>query len=87
MLSFTASSTTEVTFSTPSGDDAIDTVLYLVSGACGGSDVDSCNDDNGESGTGSTLTANVVAGTSYFLVVDTYGAITSGSTTLTVSVP
>ena len=87
VLSFTASSTTEVTFSTPSGDDAIDTVLYLVSGACGGSDVDSCNDDNGESGTGSTLTANVVAGTSYFLVVDTYGAITSGSTTLTVSVP
>jgi hypothetical protein len=36
---------------------------------------------------GGTLTANVVAGTSYFLVVDTYRAITSGSTTLTVSVP
>ncbi|HEY1099132.1 MAG TPA: hypothetical protein VGF99_09390, partial [Myxococcota bacterium] len=87
VLSFTAAANASVTFTT--ADDGPDTVVYLVDGTCGGSDdgAATCNDDNAaDTGTGSALTVDVVAGTEYFLVVDTFRAITEGDVALTIAV-
>jgi hypothetical protein len=65
--------------------------MYLLAGTCAAaSEVDGMCNDDGADGLGSSLTAAVTAGTTYFLVVDNYGAITEtdeqNGTTLTISV-
>jgi len=68
-----------------------DTVLYVRSPSCTGSEITSgCNDDACANSTGlfraSKLTPNVTAGTTYFIVVDGYGGA-AGSFALQVTPP
>ena len=66
-----------------------DTVVYLRSGTCTGSQV-SCNDDacaiTGSTSHGSRVTSSVTAGQTYYIVVDGYNGA-SGSFALTVQPP
>jgi hypothetical protein len=72
---------------------AYDTVLYLRQGTCAGGSEVACNDDTSGCQTsephpyhGSRLTPSVVAGTTYFIVVDGY-ATSAGPFKLTVVPP
>ncbi len=65
---------------------AFDTVLYVHSGACNGPSV-ACNDDFSSCGSQSQVTIDVVAGTTYYIVVDGFGTTNYGSYILTVTPP
>ncbi len=66
-----------------------DTVVYLRSGTCTGSQV-ACNDDacaiTGSTSHGSRITSTVTAGPTYYIVVDGYNGA-SGNFALTVQPP
>ncbi|MFO1077024.1 MAG: hypothetical protein U1E73_04775 [Planctomycetota bacterium] len=59
------------TFDTCSANRTVDTVLELFGGSCGGLNSLGCNDDF--CSTGSSLTANLVAGVVYYVRVGGYG--------------
>lgn len=71
------------TIQTCGGTTDFDTTLYVREGTCVGADL-ACNDDGGgpACGFGSSITVPVVAGTTYFIVVDGFAA--AGDFTLSV---
>ena len=79
-FTFTLSSSTTVTFETFASN--YDTVLYVQSGTCGGSEID-CDDDGGHS-LDSFLSYTFPAGT-YYLVLDAYDSYETGAYTLSVT--
>jgi hypothetical protein len=87
---WTPSSSGVATFQTCGSGTNYDSVVYVRSGTCTGSQL-SCNDDgpcatSNSSDLGSRATANVTAGQTYFVVVDGYNG-RSGSYSLTVTPP
>ena len=89
VFTFTAAADGTATFTTANPD--YDTVVYLREAACEGAAAlelaEGCSDDS-EAGSNSALTVQVAAGTTYFLVVDTYFAVAAadGETSLSISV-
>lgn len=90
VFSFTPSVSGAATFATCGAGTRFDTVLYLQSGACAGGKPSGCNDDACPIGDGtyhgSSFTASVTAGRTYYLVVDGYG-LARGDFVLTVTPP
>ena len=76
----------EATIGTCGGTTNFDTTLYVREGTCIGPDL-ACNDETGEAACGhaARVTLPVVAGTTYFIVVDGFGtAASAGDFTLSV---
>lgn len=75
---------------TPAADQTLtftstgyDTILTLMNGGCGVTDQVVCNDDTtGIAGNGSQITADVVAGETYYLILDAYSVVDMGTATL-----
>jgi hypothetical protein len=86
---WTPSSSGTATIQTCGSGTSYDTVVYLRSGTCTGTQV-ACNDDAcgiaGSTSLGSRITPAVTAGETYYVVVDGYGG-RSGAYTLTVTPP
>jgi hypothetical protein len=81
---WTAPSAGTYTFTTSSTAN-VDTVLYLLDGAC--DDELSCNDNSSGGGLQSSLTQTLRAGQHVVVVVDGYASTTGGDFTLTISGP
>ena len=87
VLTFTAPETATLTIATgdPAGGTTYDTVVYVRQGDCNSeaaTDEVGCNDDGGANVGPSSVDVNVVAGTTYFIVVAAFGAVDAGSSTL-----
>src|SRR5262245_15924247 len=87
---WTPSTSGVATFSTCGSGTTYDSVVYVRSGSCTGSQI-ACNDDgpcttSSSSFQGSRTTATVTAGQTYYVVVDGYGSA-RGTYTLTVQPP
>jgi hypothetical protein len=81
VYSWTPSASGSATLSTCGS--SLDTLLYMRSGSCNGGAQLGCNDDF--CAQGSQLTANVVAGNTYYVFVDGYSS--AGSFTMTITPP
>lgn len=68
VYTFTPSANAALTIST----EGYDTLVALLANDCGGFSFVACNDDASDETFSSSITANVVAGTPYFLVVDSW---------------
>ena len=91
VFSFTPGADATRKITTGGGEDDVDTVVYLMEGACSeevaaatSEENETCNDDgDGVENFGSLLQASVTAGTAYYLVVDAYSA-NAGSAGVTI---
>ena len=91
VYSFTPSADATLKITTGGGEEDVDTVAYLMEGACSddaatatSEENATCNDDgDGVANFGSLLEASVTAGTTYYLVVDAYSA-NAGSAGVTI---
>ena len=89
---WTPASSGSATIETCGAGTAFDTVLYVRSGTCGNGAGEQCNDDTvgcaaeGNPNRGSRVVTSVVAGQTYFIVVDGYST-DSGAFTLTITPP
>ena len=83
LFQWTPSVSHVATIQTCGGTTNYDTVLYVRQGTCVGPEL-ACNDDGDSCGPQSKITMPVVAGTTYFIVVDGVAATDAGTFTLSV---
>lgn len=92
VFTLTPAADVSLTIEAGGGDDDVDTVVYLMEGTCTEAGAEAateddgvCNDDGGGlPNYGSSLTVSLTAGTTYYLVVDSYSA-TSGTAGVSIS--